>query len=204
MPPSPVVETAELITPKTLEPVPMEDEFPEVEPSPLAPEPEVALPELRPVEKTQDSKEPDPETPTLDDPAPAQETLVPQESAPLPTVAAIAAPATAAKKQGTTTAAAEEVSSWQKRIVTQLGKHRRYPQKARVRRHQGEAIVRFTVDREGRVIASRIVTSSGSSLLDEEALAVLTRAAPLPEPPEDLVGATFELEIPIRFRIRLN
>ena len=204
MPPGPIVETAELVTPKTLEPEPIENELPEVEPSPLAPEPEVALPVLRPVEQPEVAKEPDPETPTLDDPAPAQEMVVPQVTAPPPTVAVTPAPSTAAKKQGTTTTAARKESSWQKQIVTQLGKHRRYPAEARAKRHQGEALVRFTVDREGRVIASSIVSSSGSSLLDEEALGVLVRASPLPEPPEELVGTTFDLEIPIRFRIRLN
>jgi protein TonB len=202
MPPGPVVETAELLTPKVLEPVPMEDEFPELEASPLAPEPEVEVPLLRPVEKPAESKEPEPETPTLDDPAPAQELAVPQVTAPPPTIAMTPAPETAAHKLGTTTNVAQQASSWQKQIVTQLGKHRRYPQEARSRRHQGDVVVKFTVDRGGRVLSSAIVQGSGSSHLDAEALAVIDRAAPLPEPPENLVGERFDLELPIRFRIK--
>jgi protein TonB len=202
IPPGPVVETAELMTPKELEPVPMEDELPEVEASPLAPAPEIELPLLRPVEKPAESKEPDPETPTLDDPAPAQEMVIPQLTAPPPTVAMMPAPETAAQKQGTTTNVARQQSSWQKQILTQLGKHRRYPQEARDRRHQGEAVVKFTVDRQGRVTSKAIVQSSGSSHLDAEALAVLDRAAPLPQPPEELAGESFPLELPIRFRIK--
>jgi periplasmic protein TonB len=202
MPPGPVVETAELVTPKVLEPVPMEDEFPELEASPLAPEPEVELPQLRPVEQPSESKEPEPEMPTLDDPAPAQELVIPQVTAPPPTIAMTPAPETAAQKQGTTTNVAQHESSWQKQIVTQLGKHRRYPQEARARRHQGDVMVKFTVDRGGRVLSSAILQSSGSSHLDAEALAVIDRAAPLPEPPEDLAGERFDLELPIRFRIK--
>jgi protein TonB len=202
MPPGPVVETAELLTPKVLEPVPMQDEFPELEASPLAPEPEVELPQLRPVEKPTESKEPELETPTLDDPAPAQELVVPQVTAPPPTIAMTPAPETAAQKQGTTTNLAQQESTWQKQILTQLGKHRRYPQEARNRHQQGEAVVKFTLDRGGRVLSSAIVQSSGSTHLDAEALAVIGRAAPLPEPPGDLTGEKFDLEIPIRFRIK--
>ena len=62
--------------------------------------------------------------------------------------------------------------------------------------------VQFTIDRMGSLIASRVVRSSGSSALDEEALAVLQRASPLPAPPAQVAGATFDLTLPIQFRIR--
>ena len=52
------------------------------------------------------------------------------------------------------------------------------------------------------MIASRVVRSSGSSALDEEALAVLQRASPLPAPPAQVGGTTFDLTLPIQFRIK--
>jgi protein TonB len=200
LPTGPVVETAETITAKSLEPEPAKTELPDVEPSPLAPEPEVAIPQMRTVDQIEETKEPDPEVKKAEEQAPPQETVIPQATAPPPTAAAAAQ--TAASKQGTTAEAAQQEASWQKDILKTLAKHRRYPQEARSRRQQGDAVVSFTVDRAGRVVTSALVQSSGSSFLDEEALAVLNRASPLPEPPASLAGETFSLQLPIFFRIK--
>jgi protein TonB len=62
--------------------------------------------------------------------------------------------------------------------------------------------VSFTIDRTGRVTASRVVGSSGSPALDDEALAVLQRASPLPAPPAQVPGESFNWTMPIQFRIR--
>jgi len=66
----------------------------------------------------------------------------------------------------------------------------------------GEATVQFTVDRTGHVVAARVVHSFGSTALDEEALAVLKRADPLPPAPDQVGGMTFDLTLPIQFRIK--
>src|SRR5437016_675146 len=73
------------------------------------------------------------------------------------------------------------VPSWQRLLVAQLERHKRYPPQAGGK--VGEARLAFSIDRGGRVLASRIVHSSGSDALDREALALLRRAAPLPPPP---------------------
>jgi protein TonB len=200
LPPGPAVETAQMLTPKTLDPEPAKTELPQVEPPPLAPDPEIAIPEMRTVEKPEEQKQPDPEVKKAKEHAPPQETVIPQATAPPPTAATAAQ--TSASKQGTTPEAAEQELSWQKEIMRSLGKQRRYPAEARARRQQGDAVVSFTVDRAGRIVSSSIVQSSGSSYLDEEAIAVLNRAAPLPEPPASLTGETFALQLPIRFRIK--
>jgi protein TonB len=44
--------------------------------------------------------------------------------------------------------------------------------------------------------------SSGSSLLDHEALTLPDRASPLPPPPPDVVGAQIPIEVPIRYNTR--
>jgi protein TonB len=38
--------------------------------------------------------------------------------------------------------------------------------------------------------------------LDTEALDVLSRASPLPPPPNDMGGATVELALPIQFKVK--
>ena len=56
------------------------------------------------------------------------------------------------------------------------------------------AEVAFTVDADGGVSALRLQTSSGIAALDQEALDLLRRAAPLPKPPE---GRARELVVPV-------
>jgi protein TonB len=60
----------------------------------------------------------------------------------------------------------------------------------------------FSLDRQGRVIDSRITHSSSAAALDEEALALLRRAEPFPAPPAELIGAQVNLTVPIRFNLR--
>ena len=60
----------------------------------------------------------------------------------------------------------------------------------------------LTFNRQGRVLNSRVVRSSGASALDDEALALLRRAEPFPPPPPELPGARVDLTVPIRFNLR--
>lgn len=94
------------------------------------------------------------------------------------------------------------VATWQGRMVSHLQKHKRYPRAARVQRQEGTAQVRFTLDRSGHVLFSEIVASSGIHSLDDASLALLARAQPLPKPPADYPGETFELIVPIDYFIR--
>jgi protein TonB len=65
------------------------------------------------------------------------------------------------------------VPTWKTQIVALLERNKRYPETSQSRREQGVAQVFFSIDRQGRVIDSRVVRSSGASALDEEALALL-------------------------------
>src|SRR4051812_9452991 len=75
------------------------------------------------------------------------------------------------------------------------------PKEANSRREQGVVQVFFVLDRQGRVLESRVVRSSGANALDEEALALLKRAEPYPPPPEVLSGDHVDLTVPIRFNL---
>jgi protein TonB len=94
------------------------------------------------------------------------------------------------------------IPSWTTRIVALLERNKRYPPGSQARGEQGVAQVLFTLDREGRVIDSRITRSSGAAALDEEALALLRRAQPFPAPPAELAGPQVNLTVPIRFNLR--
>ena len=178
----------------------LEKETPPVDPSPLAPEPEVVLPAARPIpEKKPEEEPPEEEVPkqqSADQTTAAPLTTAPPRvDAPEPTPAVAPAP-------GSSASVARVRASWEKALVKHLDRFKRYPEIARARGNQGEVTVQFTLDRTGQVIAARVVQSSGSTALDEEAIAVLRRANPLPAAPELVGGMTFDLTLPIQFRIK--
>lgn len=92
--------------------------------------------------------------------------------------------------------------SWEGRMLAHLNKNRRYPVSAMARRQQGVPYVRFVMDREGRVLSSRLERSSGFDALDREAVTLPKRAQPLPKPPADKPGASIELVVPVEFFMR--
>jgi periplasmic protein TonB len=57
------------------------------------------------------------------------------------------------------------------------------------------------MDRQGRVLSTRLVTSSGSSALDEEALS-LTHRVQFPPPPVVFAGGEITVTVPVRFSLR--
>jgi protein TonB len=195
----PLMEEA-MQTPETTKKV-VEDvqtDIPPVEPSP-APEPEVALPKPQPVEKEEPKPEEEPQEAVPEQQTPVQASAAPLTTAP-PRVD-VEAPPTSAASPGQGASIARAQATWQKTLVRHLERFKRYPEAARSRRAQGEVIVAFTLDRSGQIVTSRVTHSSGSRALDEEALAVLQRASPLPAPPGELPGP-FDLSLPIQFRIR--
>jgi protein TonB len=59
--------------------------------------------------------------------------------------------------------------------------------------------VAFTIDRSGRVLSARLIRSSGSSALDQEAVSLARRASPVPPPPPNIGRASITLTVPVRF-----
>ncbi len=87
--------------------------------------------------------------------------------------------------------------SWQRSLVAQLERNKRYPPGAGG--VQGTARLAFRIDRRGRLLTSRIVQSSGSAALDEETLALVKRAQPFPPPPADISDDQLAFVVPIRY-----
>jgi len=89
------------------------------------------------------------------------------------------------------------VASWQRMLIAHLERLKRYP--ARARGEQGITGVAFSIDLSGHVVASHIVRSSGSPVLDDEALALIRRADPLPRPPSHMTESKLSFMVPIRY-----
>lgn len=87
-------------------------------------------------------------------------------------------------------------------LAAWLERHKQYPQQARARGEEGTVLLRFTIDRHGRLLAWKIDRGSGSAALDREVGTMLQRAEPLPPIPDAMAQAQLELAVPIRFRLR--
>ena len=77
-----------------------------------------------------------------------------------------------------------------------------YPGEARDKKEEGVVVVWFSLDRSGKVITGRLDKSCGSTMLDKEAVEVLSRASPFPRPPSDLTELSFNFALPIRFQMK--
>ncbi|MBK1706022.1 energy transducer TonB [Halochromatium glycolicum] len=89
-----------------------------------------------------------------------------------------------------------------RQLATWLNRHKRYPAQSRRRREQGTVKVQFTIDRNGRLLSHRILSSSGHRRLDQEAEAMLKRASPLPAIPAALNRSRLTVTIPVNFSLR--
>lgn len=86
-------------------------------------------------------------------------------------------------------------------MLARLEKFRRYPDAARSTRQQGVAYIRFRINRDGHVLTSSLVRSSGFPALDKAAFETLRRADPLPRVPADRPDE-IELLVPVEFYTR--
>lgn len=156
---------------------PKAEENVEAPPAPVPPV--VALPPPQP-EIPKPAVIPKPPTPTHVRPAPAATTAPPRPHA----------------------ATAGDAKAWYGAIMTRIQKSKSYPPAAQSRGEKGVVQLAFSIDREGRVVASRIARSSGFAALDQETIATVRRAQPFPPAPHDLSGAKFDFTVPVEFNIR--
>lgn len=82
-----------------------------------------------------------------------------------------------------------------------LRENMHYPRAARLAGQEGRAIVRFVIDRSGKVISIQLEQSSGFAILDREAVEMIERADPFPIMPVEMGGTKLELRVPVVFEI---
>lgn len=207
-----LLTTAPATPPSDLEPGPQQVE------AAAAPKPEVKnddSPELLTNEKAEHTintppPEPKPVHKEINEEPP--EDAVKEQVAPAPAAPETTAPTAPTAPLGDTAAAStagvdqqqllEAQLNWQQLLQIHLEKRKRYPRRAQLRYQEGVPLIRFSMNRSGEVISAELVRSSGFDILDQEALALIKRAQPLPGPPVDLPGDTLTLTVPIEFFIR--
>lgn len=189
------------------EPEPLADE-----PAPVAlSEPEIRIPELPPLpdplvalspppkqqppppKEVKRKPPPKPKLAQRKKPVNPDKPRAEQTSAPIaqPQVA----PRAAASAFGAASASPAATASWRGLLIAHLNRFKRFPGGA----NPGTVQVAFSIDRGGRVLSARLVRASGDPALDEEAVAMIRRASPVPAPPDGLGGGSISLAVPIRF-----
>jgi len=202
-PPEPVVE-------------PPKEEPPPPEPEPVAlPEPEIKIPELPslpdaaavlapppepkpkpPEEKPPEVKpKPKPKPRVVERPKPVRPDKPKAEQTTAPMAQDQVAPRAAAPNAGASSASPAAQASWRGMLIAHLNRYKRFPGGAA----PGTVQVAFSIDRGGRVLSARLVRGSGDAALDEEAVAMIRRASPVPAPPESVGGGAISLAVPVRF-----
>jgi TonB family protein len=88
------------------------------------------------------------------------------------------------------------IKAWNLQISRQIESKKRYPAAALLRREQGTVVIRFRLDRQGQLVSTRILRTSGIATLDNAGLALVRQAQPFPPPPP---LAALQFDVPIRY-----
>lgn len=196
--------TVELVNPKPPEPVPEPIVAPTLPepvaqikpaPAPIKPLPKKELkPELQPIEAK-------PEPVTTEPPPLPVIAAAPKVDAP-PTITAPLPPPEAPKKiepnQDDINAALGQYSSTLGRAIA---KHKSYPKIAQMRGWEGDCLLDLKLDGNGNVLSASVKESSGHEALDNQALEMVRKASPFPAPPEVLRDRSFNLTVPVSFKL---
>jgi protein TonB len=188
-PPAPEPPPAAETQPPPPEPPPPPAAIPKPEPPPPPPKPVVRKQVVKPPPppRPQPVREIPPQpvqapTPRVVQAPPVQTAAIAPVPAPMPRPAPVVS--------GNYRAA---LSAW-------LESHKRYPDSARQRAEEGRAVLRFRVDRSGRVLTYALASSTGYADLDA-AIDAMMRGATLPPFPADMTSSDVEVSVTVRFSL---
>ena len=82
-----------------------------------------------------------------------------------------------------------------------IAKHKSYPKIAQMRGWEGDCLLDLKLDGNGNVLSASVKESSGHEALDNQALEMVRKASPFPAPPEVLRDRSFNLTVPVSFKL---
>ena len=196
MPVAPETPPSEVATDSVQAETPPPEPLPELDIEPLlelpvVEEAEVLLPKKLP-------KEPDlvEEEPVIEEQIAQQESASPTFEAPPDEVAA------APMDGAVSLAPSQALATWQSALLGHLEHYKRYPLEARHNKQEAVTYVRITINHDGTVVDYRLTQPSAYKALNQETLALIARAQPLPPPPPGISGDTVAFVVPVEFFLR--
>jgi protein TonB len=183
--------------PEPPKPKPVEEK--KVEPQKLEPQKVEPKEAPKPIEK---KLEPTPPPPPA---TPNEKKDTSAKEKPTPPPQDIIKPADLTQEVITGTTSPEKIKSaksdYSNLLASAISKYKQYPKLAQVRGWQGIVIVEIEMSPTGAVLSMIIKKSSGYDILDAEAMQMIQRAMPLPQPPESLKSKNFTVLVPVSFQL---
>lgn len=94
-----------------------------------------------------------------------------------------------------------ELAGYGRSVAAVVAQHQRYPRIAQLRQWQGTTMLQLEFSAEGRLLETRVLSSSGHEVLDRQALEMVRAAQPLPPLPSVLAGRALVVTVPVVFRL---
>ena len=94
---------------------------------------------------------------------------------------------------------ANPIALWQLAVIKRLAPYMRWPDDAPYWIDVAAPTVRITIDRQGRVMAAKVIRSSGYESFDKAARKIFKRALTLPPPPPEMPGDPLTFDMAVTF-----
>ena len=201
------------VTPVLLEPAAMLIELEPLAapPEPTPPQP-VVEPEPEPIPEVVEAPKPKlaivkPKPKPRVKPQPPKPEVKPQPEAPkVASQEKAAAPVQAPAQQQTSQGEIDrEKALWMAKLQAYLSKRLHYPDRERRLNRPGSKqvlLVNFTIDANGRILASEVKRSTARSAFDQDVQRQLRRASPVPPPPSKVLsGNSMSIDYPLNFTL---
>jgi len=91
--------------------------------------------------------------------------------------------------------------SYTNQLTKAIAKQKKYPKIAQMRQWQGEVLLNIEIDPQGNLVKADILEESRYKILNNEAIDMVKRASPFPQPPEELRLKNFTVLVPISFKL---
>lgn len=136
--------------------------------------------------------------PAKADEAPAARMAPSPERSTAPVVGDMPPPATPA---GPPAIDAQALAGYGRSVAGAVAVQQRYPRIAQMRQWQGMTMLQLEFAADGRLLETRVLSSSGHEVLDRQALDMVRAAQPLPSVPPALAGRALTVNVPVVFRL---
>ena len=96
----------------------------------------------------------------------------------------------------------EAMLHYQDMVKQRIEEVRRYPEWAKEQGREGVVQLKFIILANGNGQKIKLIHSSGSKILDQEAIATIKRASPFPPPPKEIASSSIQMEVSLVFTLK--